>query len=294
MIVVLGSGCSVVDSVSGYEGPPVTGHGGGSGGSKPEGGSGTGGSGGTGATLSCEVASDCEDKNPCTLDSCFGGLCRNDPNPAGSCDDGNVCNGAETCGPDGKCAGGKPLDKNDGNDCTVDSCDPVTGVKHESISYPDVKACAGAACPAGFYVDAWLACDTDCGGPNNCGFCINGALCKKLCLPEHSVCCGDPVNCPTACPSGYAPGAVVDRDGCLGPLVVQPWAKAKKSSGHDFFDADFHRVATAPGVAAKLPSTTKRRRACGTVPIPTPKRAHATPGRSSSSSLSARRAPPAQ
>jgi hypothetical protein len=211
--IVLGSGCSVVDSVSGYEGPPVTHHAGGSGGSAPDGSAGTTGTGGD-ASTSCENAADCEDKNPCTLDSCFGGLCRHDPDPSGSCDDGNVCNGKETCGSDGNCVAGTPLDKNDGNDCTVDSCDPVKGVQHDAVTYPDHKACGGDPCPAGYYVDAWLICDTDCGGPNNCGFCINGAMCKKLCLAEHLVCCGDPSNCPTACPPGYAAGAVVQRDQC--------------------------------------------------------------------------------
>ena len=201
----------MVDSVSGYQGPPVSGHGG-SAGVPSDGASGSGGTSSDAAT-SCETAIDCQDKNPCTLDSCFGGLCRHDPYPAGSCDDGNVCNGTETCA-DGKCVAGTPLDKNDGNDCTVDGCDPAKGVQHEAISYPDVKACAGAACPAGYYVDAFLACDTECGGPNNCGFCINGAMCKKLCLAKHQVCCGDSSNCPTTCPSGYAPSTVVQKGEC--------------------------------------------------------------------------------
>jgi Dictyostelium (slime mold) repeat len=43
------------------------------------------------------------------------------------CDDRNICNGVEVCDPHGKyCIPGKPL-CSDGNLCTTDACDPVTG-----------------------------------------------------------------------------------------------------------------------------------------------------------------------
>jgi hypothetical protein len=57
---------------------------------------------------------------PCGDDGC-GGSC-------GSCDDGNVCNGAETCGPNGQCVDGTPLVCNDGNACNgVETCNPSSG-----------------------------------------------------------------------------------------------------------------------------------------------------------------------
>ncbi len=43
------------------------------------------------------------------------------------CDDGNVCNGAETCVAN-TCTAGTPLVIDDGVGCTDDSCDPITGV----------------------------------------------------------------------------------------------------------------------------------------------------------------------
>jgi len=44
------------------------------------------------------------------------------------CNDGNACNGIETCQPGGICAGGTPVNCNDDNVCTTDTCDTGTGV----------------------------------------------------------------------------------------------------------------------------------------------------------------------
>lgn len=213
--------CSLVDSVRDYSGPPATG---GTAGVTSDSGTSDAPADAPDAPPPCVKDAECDDDNPCTTDSCFAGLCRNDPSIQASCSDGNPCNGEETCATDGSCVPGAPPDKDDGNDCTVDTCDAVAGVVHQPISYPDLKACAGAACPAGYYVAAYLACDTECGGPNNCGFCINGALCRKLCVDSHVVCCGAPENCPTACPPGYSPtttscAAECSCGGC-GPTVT--------------------------------------------------------------------------
>lgn len=42
------------------------------------------------------------------------------------CDDGNACNGIETCD-SGKCVAGTPMDCEDGDICTTNYCDFVTG-----------------------------------------------------------------------------------------------------------------------------------------------------------------------
>ncbi len=84
----------------------------------------TGGCGFTGKP--CESPSHCEDLNPCTVDTCDGGVC----SFAGTaCDDGNPC--------------------------TLDSCDPATGCS--SVAVADGLACdadesgctVGDACSAG-------------------------------------------------------------------------------------------------------------------------------------------------
>ena len=44
------------------------------------------------------------------------------------CDDGNACNGVETCNTEtAQCVPGTPLDCDDKNECTADSCDPASG-----------------------------------------------------------------------------------------------------------------------------------------------------------------------
>src|SRR5262245_52581106 len=73
------------------------------------------------------IPPNCVDANPCTADSCSTLLnhCVYTPVSNGTpCADANVCNGAETC-QGGLCAPGTALDCNDGDDCTVDTCNAV-------------------------------------------------------------------------------------------------------------------------------------------------------------------------
>jgi len=59
------------------------------------------------------------------------------------CDDGDVCNGMETCNVlTGECDPGMPLDCDDGVGCTVDSCDEDAGCLHT----PDDSLCPGGFC----------------------------------------------------------------------------------------------------------------------------------------------------
>lgn len=196
----------MVDSVDGYAGPPSTK---GDSGALPE--SGTGGQK-PDAASGCKDASDCDDESPCTIDSCFGNICHHEADVSALCDDGNPCNGNEICTTQGECNQGAPPDIDDDDDCTVDACDPAKGVIHDPVPYPDIKVCGGGNCPAGYYRAQWLICDTECGGPNNCGFCINGSLCRKLCQKTHTVCCTD--NCATSCPAGYSAGATSCSQAC--------------------------------------------------------------------------------
>lgn len=76
------------------------------------------------------------DGNPCTADSCDPLLgVVHTPVPVGtSCSDGNVCNGVEVCAAGGVCVAGAPLVEDDGDPCTADACDPITGVSHTFIT----------------------------------------------------------------------------------------------------------------------------------------------------------------
>jgi MYXO-CTERM domain-containing protein len=88
---------------------------------------------------------DCDDGNACTFDACDPAKgCTNDAMPDGtSCSDGDQCNGGEEC-LSGVCTAGTALSCDDGNDCTVDSCDATTGCAHTNAA--DGTACGDASC----------------------------------------------------------------------------------------------------------------------------------------------------
>jgi hypothetical protein len=96
---------------------------------------------------------DCDDTNggihPGANDVCNGlnDDCSGQVDDGGDvlCGDHNACNGQETCNGTAGCAAGQPLDCNDSNVCTTDSCDPAVGCVH--VNRPDGLACNdGSVC----------------------------------------------------------------------------------------------------------------------------------------------------
>ena len=75
----------------------------------------------------------------------------------GSCADGDVCNGVETCSSAGACVAGAPPGCADANPCTDDACDSATGcvfsANHAACENDDVctvgDVCSGGACTPG-------------------------------------------------------------------------------------------------------------------------------------------------
>ena len=78
----------------------------------------------------------CNDSNVCTDDSCddVADQCVHANNTA-SCYDGNACTTNDSCS-GGNCVGGPPLNCNDTNVCTNDSCNPTTGCVHTNNTAP--------------------------------------------------------------------------------------------------------------------------------------------------------------
>lgn len=112
-----------------------------------------------------------DDANPCTIDACDArtGITHTPVANGTSCSDGNVCNGAESCG-SGFCQPGTPLQVDDGNPCTVDSCDAVLGVRHVLVaagtSCSDGNACNGLeVCSASGTCTAGIPPAIDDGNP---------------------------------------------------------------------------------------------------------------------------------
>ena len=102
----------------------------------------------------------CDDGVSCTVDTCdeLTRVCAAPPND-GLCTDSSVCNGVETCGAGG-CQAGVPLDCNDGNACTNDGCDPVTGCSSAPVTCNDGNACTNDSCdPATGCTTAPVTCN---------------------------------------------------------------------------------------------------------------------------------------
>jgi hypothetical protein len=123
-------------------------------------------------------ALDCNDGDPCTVDSCDPktGCAHVQAADGASCADADPCNGAETCHA-GKCLAGAPLACNDGNVCTADACVKNVGcvfiAVQDGTSCSDGNACNGAeaclagACAAGVPLacDDGIACTVDACDP---------------------------------------------------------------------------------------------------------------------------------
>ncbi len=194
----------------------------------------------TDTCVECTSNAHCNDNNPCTDDVCdVGGTytCSNDPH-VGSCDDGLFCNGADTCsgttcmhagdpcggincneGPDtcANCTG--TADCEDGESCTIDTCDNGT--------------CSRATAADG------AQCDTDATFCNGVGTCTAGVCAgnEAPCDPDTSMCdetndacspldvdptpdAGDPVNPATPDDEGGCCQANTTPAVFTGPLLV--------------------------------------------------------------------------
>jgi hypothetical protein len=182
--------------------------------------------------VGCEYAnndSQCTDEDVCTtLDQCSAGECVgglalncNDgdgcngiescnasvgcvPGEGLDCDDGNPCNGSESCDADDGCQPGVPLACDDGNLCTDDSCDPVDGciyslnaaLCNDNNACTVGDKCSGGACTPGSAIacDDENVCTTDsCDPAVGCLHLLNTAPCDDddLCTYGDSCQLGD-------------------------------------------------------------------------------------------------------
>ena len=135
----------------------------------------------------CTTPAECDDGNPCTDDACVANRCTNVAKPpAAVCnDDGNACNGVNTCGVNGVCSQTtNPVDQPCG------TCDPATGAV---ATKPSGSICAS---PAG-------SCQVSarCNGAG-----VTAASCIGLPAPDGTACggdlCGSGPNGPRVCRGG--------------------------------------------------------------------------------------------
>ena len=138
----------------------------------------------------CDPAA-CDDFNPCTDDKCgMDGSCVNAPNPAKTCDDGNLCTLDDTCDANGECQGGTPRTCPGDDQClTEGTCVAETGCVYEPVvgnTECDDNPCTETNCDdTGTCVTSNLDGESECDGDpctegDTCGNgnCTSGELVK--------------------------------------------------------------------------------------------------------------------
>ena len=164
----------------------------------------------------------CNDNNVCTTDTCdpaTGCVFTNNTIP---CSDGNACTTGDTCG-GGVCNPGGPTNCDDGQCCTIDSCNPATGCVYTANTAPPVftnQPSLGNTVlwpPQHGYADFTLA-STGVSAASACGIAsVQFASCSSS-QPENGTGVGDG-NTTRDCV--YEPGALhlrAERDGACSPV----------------------------------------------------------------------------
>jgi hypothetical protein len=140
----------------------------------------------------CTSPSDCDDRIPCTRDTCLvDGLCRNQPDDS-MCAMGQRCNPASGCGSSpGRCMNN--ADCNDAIDCTEDTCTVAGTCEHA----PQNSRCTGGR-----------TCNATMG-------CVMASSCRNDAECDDRVFCNGVERCNTelACIAG-TPVACADMDPC--------------------------------------------------------------------------------
>jgi hypothetical protein len=131
-----------------------------------------------------------------------------------------------TCkfGQDPNC-GGCDVTCDDGNPCTVDSCDPATGAC-SSVPGGNGQSCGpcGAMCANGYCagppVVSGCSADTDCddGDPCTKDVCVDGCVCQSVALPTCGACAdcddGNPCTADQCDPQGACHSVPLDGKPC--------------------------------------------------------------------------------
>ena len=164
-----------------------------------------------GGCLHSPVHALCGDGNPCTTDVCeTSSGCRYLPR-IGQCDDGKPCTTGESC-KQSKCTGSAVTICDDGNNCTINPCDPAKGclaveLKFGSPCKPADPCFQAGACESGTCVgnvalkcDDGNACTADaCDPKNSCthtataGLCSDGNPCTDSDSCVGKACVGTPL-----------------------------------------------------------------------------------------------------
>ena len=120
----------------------------------------------------------CDDGSVCTQDSCNGSNgCLHEPLTGTNCDDGDVCSVTDHCNA-GECTG-TPIACDDGNPCTDDSCDGLSGcvfLFNFNVCDDGDPCTVGDMCVEGACHGTLIPCD--CQSDEDCDAYEDGDLCN--------------------------------------------------------------------------------------------------------------------
>lgn len=162
----------------------------------------------------------CNDFSECTDDACDPiSACVHTFNSA-PCQDGSACSKNDAC-LNGKCTGGPPLNCDDLNPCTSDTCLPDQGCSHASNDgvCNDQNPCTTDSCiPGKGCINSAIVGACDDGNPCTASDTCIGGNCtpqKPFACDDGNPCTDDPCDGKTgACSHLSASGSCSDGDGC--------------------------------------------------------------------------------
>lgn len=235
-----------------------------------------------GSVVTCVASAD-----PCKVVACAkaSGLCETGNAANGTaCSDGSVCTDKDTC-QGGSCVGGAAITCDDGNSCTLDTCDATKGCVFQpsTAACDDGNACtSGDVCDSGKCVSGTVkacavsgsctkaSCDPasgQCVASNVSGPCDDGKPCTVGDSCQGGSCVAGPVK---ACDDGSActsDSCDAATGACKNVLIPCDDNNACTDNTCDAKTGCSYPTHTCPSTDACAPATCDKLTGCGTAPI---------------------------
>lgn len=158
---------------------------------------------------------DCNDNNLCTTDTCVSGNCQNNPL---FCDDGDACTD-DDCNPLTGCTV-SPTDCDDSDVCTTDACDSNNGCVNTQIDCDDSNLCTVDGCDniTGCTTDPLTCFDSNVCTTDDCDP-LTGCVFTPVVCDDGNACTDD--DCDPLMGCFTMPTVCDDGNPCTGDFCIQ-------------------------------------------------------------------------